>query len=288
MSEVIQAALQAQSVQQATKQTPDQGTQTPDGQTTPGKSEERKSVSPGFSQLAAKERELVRKQREFAADREKLAQERTEYDAWKASKEKAKLNPAEYLEKSGLSYEEVTQFYLNGGKPTADAQVSDVKSQLDQLSQEFAEREQKALEAEKFRSEQEMERAVAQFDESLNKFLETNKETYELTNLYGGQGLAKALIQEHFDKTEKVMSFEEAAKLVEGHFESLVEETAKTSKKFQSKYRAVEAEATTKDPGFQAPRSLSNQLTSSAVPSMLPAKTENDRLKRAMAKLDGK
>ncbi len=227
-----------------------------------------------FGQHKAKESALAERERKIA---EREAQWESEF----------KTSPLEAIKKRGYSYEDLTKAALNDGKFDAATEVKEVRSEIERLRQEQADKDKKAQEnatAQQTAAEQE---AVETFKTNISTFIETNKEKYELTALYDASELVFQTVEEHFERTKKegkpkILTVDEACGLVESYLESELERTATSSKKFQAKYQAAKQA----DPK-QAPKSsvtLSNEHTSTA-PSLLPAHTEEDRIKRALAKL---
>jgi hypothetical protein len=249
---------------------------------------DRKPASAHFSALAKKERLLVQEKQKIAQEKAEMQKQLEEVKKFNETRQKAKSNPLQILESLGLTYEDITNYVLNGNKPGPDALISEVDQKFENFRREQEEKEQKKLAADKEAADAQMAEVVAEFKQGVMDFLDDKKEQYELINLYGGQELVFTTIEKHFEDTQKIMSKEEAAQLVEEYLEGEFERATKESKKIQSKFgikqqdQGQKAESAT---GGQASKTLSNNLASSAAPSLLPAKTEEDRIKRALAAL---
>ena len=290
MSEQVQTIIQETTAPEASikgaqgakeEQAPVEQAQTPE----PKAAEDaRKPASAAFSTLAKKERMLVQQQQKLMAEKAELEKLRQDIEAYKGVKSKAKMDPIKFLEESGLSYEELTQFVINGGKPGPDAYVSEVKSELEKFKEEVAGKEAARLQAEKEALEAQNAQIIADFKDSVMGFLSDNKEKYELIDLYNAQDLVFSTIEQHFETTQKIMTKEEAAQLTEEYLEKEVIKASQT-KKLQSKLAPTPAPQEQKGFSTQQTKTLSNDLISSAVPSTLSPKTESDRLKRALAAL---
>jgi len=245
----------------------------------------RELASPQLSILAKREKALQKQREEIQKSKLDLDSKYEEINKFKSLKEQAKTNPLKFLEEAGLSYEELTNFILNGNKPTAEMETSSIKSEMQKLRDEIAQREQEREKSAKAMDEQRAQEAISNFKENITGFLTGKPDDFELCNNYPESvDLIYDVIEAHFAQTEKVMSMEEAAKLVEDHFES--EAMKVTSfKKIQSKL-APKPPATEED-GFQKSKQASPTLNNSMSQTVsgLSNSTETDRIKRALAAL---
>lgn len=246
----------------------------------------RELASPQLSILAKREKALQKQREEIQKSKLDLDSKYEEINKFKSLKEQAKTNPLKFLEEAGLTYEELTNFILNGNKPTAEMETSSIKSEMQKLRDEIAQREQERENSAKAMDEKRAQEAISNFKENITGFLTGKPDDFELCNNYPESvDLIYDIIEAHFAQTEKVMSMEEAAKLVEDHFES--EAMKVTSfKKIQSKL--APKPAPTEEDGFQkakqqASPTLNNSMSQTV--SGLSNSTENDRIKRALAAL---
>lgn len=251
-----------------------------------------------FAALAKREREQLNIKQQIKAERETLDKDRKEYEEWKFAKEQAKKNPKSYLEKANLSYEDVTQFYLNDEKPTVDSEVSSLKQELENFKQEQI-AEKKRLQEEEITSQQkQVESTISEFKTSIKSMVEKETDKYELINLFEQSDMVYDTIAEHFnqelqkqkeDETYKptVLTKEQAADLVEEYLEKEQFSRMEKSKKFKSKFNIADVkkeDAKVKTDSWGT-KTLNNDEALSSAPSLLSTKTENDRIKRAMAAL---
>lgn len=260
--------------------TPKEGPQTLQEAIRPVKREEAPKPPGGdrFAALAKKERALQAQMQQLKAAQAKQA----EYESARAQ---AASNPIKALESLGLSYEQITQFMLNGNKVTPELELKGVKDEIAAFKAEQLKREEDAKTAQEKRAKAEYQATLSEFNQEVADFISTNAETYELTSLFEGQAIVSATIEQHFAQTKKILSIKEASELVEKYFEDQVN-VAQKAKKFQAKQQPKEESQPRREQSSKtAAPTISNELTSSA-PSMLPAKTEQDRLRRAMAALE--
>lgn len=251
------------------------------------------SAAQRFAFLAKKESALQKQRAEIKSAREAMEAQRAEIEqikqqieSSKSKKDSYRTNPLSLLEEHGMTYKELTDYILNNNTVSTESQIRAIQERLDEQEKR---REQEKLEAQK-RSEEEAKSREAQviqeFRDEIGSFLKAKSDTYELTALYEGSDLVYDTVEEYFDKTGKVLSIPEACELVEKYFESQVEKAAKT-KKLSSKLQAPGVPKAEEKFTQSAPtRTLSNQKYTSATPSMVSPKIENDRMARAMAALD--
>jgi hypothetical protein len=248
-----------------------------------------------FSSLAKKEKRILREKEEAKALRDVISRKEQEIAA---REEKIKQfealqsgSPIDKLKALGTSYDELTQWYLNNGNPTPELLAQKAVQEVEKFKTEQQESQKRAMEDQKKAAEAELGEVLDQFKESIGEFVTTKTEDYELINLFDQSALVYDTIEQYFNENQKILNIKEAADLVEQYLEDLVKKTTDT-KKFKKLYQP-EAQSNEKkvDPQTRTQtqtRTLSNNLTSSSAPSFLPAKTENERISRALAALDRK
>lgn len=235
---------------------------------------------PGAERFAA----LARQEKGLRQREQGIKEREARLSEFEGLKQQVSANPIKALEALGITYDQLAQFML-GQPPAPEDAVKKVESRLEQLEKQRLQEAEDAKKATKLKAEAEYKEVLEDFGREVRDYVTTNKDKYELTNMYEGQDTVQATIEAYFAKTKKIMSIEEASDLVEAYFEEQVQ-NAQKSKKFSKKevgQPARELEGKTQPKG--ASPTLSNELTSSA-PSLLPAKTENDRIARAMAALN--
>jgi hypothetical protein len=281
MSEIVNAASTETPVspdKAATQDTPASSTQKPD------------DMSAKFASLAKKERFArmqlgqVKKLQANLAERERQIAERER--TWD---QEFKTSPLDAIKKRGYSYEDLTKAALNDGKPDASTEVRAVREDIEKLRQEQLDRDKKAKEDAQSNQQRTEQATIEQFKENISAKIEEKKDTYELVNLWNAAPLVFDTIEEHYNRTlkegkPKILSIEEACQLTEEYLENEAFEKLSASKKFQSRFSKLQSKEEPRNQSRES-RTLSNDMVSSSAPSLLPAATENDRLKRALAKL---
>jgi hypothetical protein len=239
-----------------------------------------------FAALAKKERQARLLQSQAKAQADALAKREAEIARReKEWDEEFRRNPLAALKKRNLTYQDITNAALNDDKFDPATEVKSVKDEIERLRQEQAEKERKAQEDAKAQQAQAEAQAVEAFKERIGQHIESNGEKYELTNLYDASELVFQTVEEHFARTKKVLSLDEACGLVESYLESEIERTAKQSKKFQSKYGQPKPVEEKKPAPSKTDTTLSNHLNAPTSPSLLSPANEAERMKRALAAL---
>lgn len=239
-----------------------------------------------FAALAKKEKAIQKQVAEAKALAEQVAKERAEYEAWKKQKAEEEdawnRNPLDALSKRGWDYKKLTEMVLAGENPTPEM-VAKLTAQEElkawQKSQE-AERQRQAEEAAQ-RAREEEEKAFQDYRVSLTEHIAANSDKYEYCKLFEGhsEDLAVEVQKQHYAKSQRVLSKDEALELVEKYYEGLVDK-ATTTKKYVAK-ATPQPKAEEKPSTPAQPRTLTNQLTPSA--NATRSLTREERIQRALA-----
>lgn len=234
---------------------------------------------------------LVRKEKALNAERMKFKTEKEE--TTKANERIQKIDA--YLTNANADpelaakalwgdnwYEKLTDYKI-AGKATPDLQVSSVRDELGRFKKQI-EDERAAAAAEKSKSDEaSRDQAIAEFRSSVTAYVKANAEEFELTNIEdGGPELVSAVIEKHFADTGQVLTNKDASIKVE----TFLEEKAKklqAAKKFQAK--AAQPPGALKQVGSAQPRTLTNDMTASTQAPSSSARTEKERMERALAAL---
>jgi hypothetical protein len=236
-------------------------------------------LAPKFAALAKKEKEIIQRQR---ATKELEAKIREREEKLAQSEKGRPANPIEALQRAGYSYDDAVNFILNGQKLTPDQEVKSVRDEIQAFKADQEKKEKLREAAELAKQQSQYEETIENFKQEINGFVDQNASEYELIKINEASHLIYDTIEEHFTRTKKVLSTKEAADMVEAYLEDQVKKVAATNK-FKSKIMpqaAPKQEEQSKEPS----KTLSNSMTSSAA-SLLPAKTEQDRMQRALAAL---
>jgi len=145
-------------------------------------------------------------------------------------------------------------------------------------------------------NEEHKQREQAQAQAARNKLIDNVRQfvddggDYEFIQSNDAYGLVAEVMQQHYIRTKEIMEYSEAAKMVEGHFESEAERYL-GSKKLQDKWQAAsqkepEQKATSEaEPAKSSrPKTLSNENTAKKTePSSGVLESKEKSLERAAA-----
>lgn len=264
----------------------------PETAITPEVPSQKDEMAHKFASLARKERLARTLGKSVKAKEMELAQrEQQILERERLWEEEFKKSPLEAIKKRGFTYEDLTNAVLNDGRFSPETEIKEVKSEIERFRQEQELKEKKMLEMQQKQAAEAEAQAVETFKSNITDFIGANKDKYELTALYEAEDLVFQTVEEHYNRTlaagkPKIMSIEEAVSLVEEYIEAELDRTASSSKKFQSKYQMMKAKEEEQKNRPHSSQTLSNDLTpTSSAPSMLSTKTENERIKRALAAL---
>lgn len=243
-------------------------------------------LSPKFAALAKKERfarMLSKKVR--SKEMEIMRREQAILERERQWEEEFKTSPLEALKRRNLTYQDITNAALNEGKFQPDVEIKAVKQEIERFRQEQELKEKTEAEARVQQQAQAEAVVIEEFKTQITDHISTGGEKFELSKLYDASELVYQTIDEHFRRTQKVLELDEACTLVEDYLESELDRTSKESKKFRTKYGFAEKKEEEKKSEAKSSVTLSNGMNQSSAPSFLPPKTEEDRIKRALAAL---
>jgi hypothetical protein len=247
--------------------------------------------------LAKRERALYREKQSLAQERQQKAELEARLKTYEEKKAKAKQNPLDYLTESGLSYDDITNFMLNGGKPTAQDELQAVRDEFKRFRDELADKEKKQSEQQTQAQAQQQTQVIEDFKEEITQFLATNKDTYELSasreateDIFSTINDAFVISMNDWAKRGRQgrppapMAIKDAAEIVESFYEKEVLRLTETTKLRQKLGLAdKQAEQSGQKPRGPSP-TLTNNMASSAA-SVVPARDDADRMRRALEKL---
>lgn len=211
---------------------------------------------------------LSRKEREFQKEREEAKALKDQFAEFEQAKKLAKANPQEFLEKFGVTYEEITEYFING-RPKVDPKVTEIEEKLAKMEAAAKEREAKLVEEARNAS-------IQGYRSELTSFIKSAGEKYELVNAAGAYDEVYNVIKTHFDENkdkvskieDAIMSHDDAAEMVEKYLEQELDKftsTAKIKNKFTKVDPKTEPAAKTEKPTES--KTLTNALTAQASPA---------------------
>jgi hypothetical protein len=234
---------------------------------------EEDGFSKKFAALSKRERELKLKDDELKA-------KMSNYSSVDEYKKLAKTDVNKWLEESGVSFDEITEYYLNGAQ-SKDPKLSEVEQKLEALEKTLKKKETDAAEAERVA-------AVNGFKTSQKEHILSKASEYELIAATDSYELVYDVTKQHYDKTNKVLTHDEAAAMVEAYLEKEVEKVLKASKirnKFATQAEYKTETGTKTEPAKETIKTLNNSMTGATGSPSSKILTREESLERAASLL---
>lgn len=240
--------------------------------------------------LSKKEKGILSKNQEIQAKLKEIEEKNSKLSKWEEYERLVTENPMEFFKQKGLSFEQVQQKMLES---LSDEDIDPIQKQIKELSQKLASKDKeiedllnkKLNEKEESEKAKNLEAQSKHYQAELNKFLDSNKDEYELVDAFGASEEVFNVIKEVYLKTSeagtpKLMTFKEASDLYEKKLVDTLQ-SMKELKKVKSMFGSSEESdilaamsgISTIDDSFTQSASTSPEL-----------KTEEERV-RAAAKL---
>jgi hypothetical protein len=204
------------------------------------------SAASRFAVAARQERKLQVERAALKAERERIEADRKALDA-------QRLRPKEYLKSPiqalrdafpdmdpSAAYRLLSESILQDGKAPPEAAAVAVQRDVQAVREEIEKLKEERKRAEERAAQAETTRALTEYKSGLREKIKAAGEKYELTDLYGDQGVDLVFETQakwYQDNDGEELPFDEAAKKVEDYLESQVLEKALKSKKMQAKLK---------------------------------------------------
>lgn len=257
--------------------------------------EEEKPDAKRWSEISKKEQRIRLKQQKLDADfkarEEALAQREAKIKSLEELPDLFQKNPKEAFKRLNTSYNQVSESLLSDGKPTVEKlqetveqKFGSIDERIEKKAQEIAQRAIQELEAKT--QQKENARILQEFGAKIVDTVKTNADKFPAVSAFNGAPVIYEMIQQRFQETggKHLMNIDEAAELLEKDLDSHIEKILQHPKYAARLSPQSKNEGTKQNSNLNKPKTITNEMTSTA-PSMLPAKTEQDRINRALAKL---
>jgi len=172
----------------------------------PKKTEEELKFASRFAAMAKKERELQAREKA-------LKEEAAKYSDYERAVKEAKQNPVAFMEKHGLTYKEVTDFILNDRKLSPEAQIKQMRDQMEADKKE-------RLDAEQKRQAEWIENTYRQHKAEIRTYCDKATDACELIRASESYDAVFEVIEAYYQKTGQVLPIDKAASEVENHLEA--------------------------------------------------------------------
>lgn len=236
-------------------------------------------------QALQRERSAKQKEQEIEAKLQALLEKEKRIEEF----EGAKGNSKKAMELLGLNYDELTKSHLQDGEIPPEVQIKKIEEKFDAFkTAKEKEDQERAEEQKKILADQE-QRAVANFKSEISTYVKDNSARYEFISFESAEDLVFDVIDEQYNRTQKVMLIKDAADKVELWLEQKEikkKELSKSKALWGAVPKASVQEAVKQQTSKpQQTRTLTNQLSAKATP---PAQgnrflTDEERVQKALA-----
>jgi hypothetical protein len=185
-----------------------------------GEKDAQKDLGPQFSALRKAERRLREERKAFEM---KIEQEQQELASLRDLKKIAEKDKYALLDHLGVDINEWAKRQLGkGGEPAEGAAAihPDILKKLERLDAIERELAETKKEREAQSQSQQYEQAKSNALAEIKTLMQTSPERFGYTLAKGGEDVVFATLEEYFNETGKLLSYEDAATMVEEHFET--------------------------------------------------------------------
>ena len=192
--------------------------------------------------------QLAREQKKLRQERDEMKRVQQELDARKSTvssfddlQRLARDNPYEVMQKLGLDYEALSRQVLQDGEITPEQKMAgEMKRLRDEIDAMKAERAElvKQEEAKKYQD------TYGRFVDEIKTFVDNTKE-FDFVKANNAYHVVAEVMQEHYNSTQDVMSYDEAAKMVENYYEAEAEKylaVPKLEQRLKERYAPAKTE----------------------------------------------
>ena len=172
-----------------------------------------------FAQLAREQKKLRQERDEMKRVQQDLDARKSTVSSYDDLQKLARENPYEVMQKLGLDYEALSRQVLQDGEITPEQKMAgEMKRLRDEINSMKAERAElvKQEEAKKYQD------TYSTFVDEIKSFVENTSE-FDFVKANNAYHVVAEVMQEHYNSTQEVMSYDDAAKMVEDYYEAEAE-----------------------------------------------------------------
>lgn len=179
-----------------------------------------------FAQLAREQKKLRQERDEMKRVQQELDARKNTVSSYDDLQKLARENPYEVMQKLGLDYEALSRQVLQDGEITPEQKMAgEMKRLRDEIDSMKAERAElaKQEEAQKYKD------TYGRFVDEIKTFVDNTNE-FDFVKANNAYHVVAEVMQEHYNSTQDVMSYDDAAKMVEDYYEAEAEKYLKVPK----------------------------------------------------------
>jgi len=194
-----------------------------------------------FAQLAREQKKLRQERDEMKRVQQELDARKSTVSSYDDLQKLARENPYEVMQKLGLDYEALSRQVLQDGEITPEQKMAgEMKRLRDEIDAMKAERAElvKQEEAKKYQD------TYGRFVDEIKSFVDNTNE-FDFVKANNAYHVVAEVMQEHYNSTQDVMSYDDAAKMVEDYYEAEAEKylaVPKLEQRLKERYAPAKTE----------------------------------------------
>ncbi len=194
-----------------------------------------------FAQLAREQKKLRQERDEMKRVQQELDARKNTVSSYDDLQKLARENPYEVMQKLGLDYEALSRQVLQDGEITPEQKMAgEMKRLRDEIDSMKAERAElvKQEEAKKYQD------TYGRFVDEIKSFVDNTNE-FDFVKANNAYHVVAEVMQEHYNSTQDVMSYDDAAKMVEDYYEAEAEKylaVPKLEQRLKERYAPAKTE----------------------------------------------
>ena len=194
-----------------------------------------------FAQLAREQKKLRQERDEMKRLQQELDSRKGTVSSFDDLQRLARENPYEVMQKLGLDYEALSRQVLQDGEITPEQKMAgEMKRLRDEIESMKAERAElvKQEEAKKYQD------TYGRFVDEIKSFVDNTSE-FDFVKANNAYHVVAEVMQEHYNSTQEVMSYDDAAKMVEDYYEAEAEKylaVPKLEQRLKERYAPAKTE----------------------------------------------
>lgn len=194
-----------------------------------------------FAQLAREQKKLRQERDEMKRVQQELDARKNTVSSFDDLQRLARENPYEVMQKLGLDYEALSRQVLQDGEITPEQKMAgEMKRLRDEIDAMKAERAElvKQEEAKKYQD------TYGRFVDEIKSFVDNTNE-FDFVKANNAYHVVAEVMQEHYNSTQDVMSYDDAAKMVEDYYEAEAEKylaVPKLEQRLKERYAPAKTE----------------------------------------------
>ena len=194
-----------------------------------------------FAQLAREQKKLRQEREEMKRVQQELDARKNTVSSYDDLQKLARENPYEVMQKLGLDYEALSRQVLQDGEITPEQKMAgEMKRLRDEIDSMKAERAElvKQEEAKKYQD------TYGRFVDEIKSFVDNTNE-FDFVKANNAYHVVAEVMQEHYNSTQDVMSYDDAAKMVEDYYEAEAEKylaVPKLEQRLKERYAPAKTE----------------------------------------------